>query len=44
MGATATSAEVQIEFLPASVDRFNRSLAIALAPLIEDRTRRQRLA
>jgi hypothetical protein len=44
MGATAASAEVQIEFLPASVGRFNRSLAIALAPLIEDRTRRQRLA
>lgn len=44
MGATAASAEVQIEFLPGSVGRFNRSLAIALAPLIEDRTRRQRLA
>jgi len=43
MGATAASAEVQIEFLPASVGRFNRSLAVALAPLIEDRTRRQRL-
>ncbi len=40
MGATAASAEVQIEFLPASVGRLDRSLAIALAPLIEDRARR----
>jgi hypothetical protein len=42
MGATAASAEVQIEFLPASDDRFDRSLAIALAPLLEERARRSR--
>ena len=42
MGATAASAEVQIEFLPASVGRFDRSLAIALAPLLEERARRSR--
>jgi len=42
MGATAASAEVQIEFLPASDGRFDRSLAIALAPLLEERARRSR--
>ena len=42
MGATAASAEVQIEFLPASDGRFDRSLAIALAPLLEERARRAR--
>ena len=42
MGATAASAEVQIEFLPASEGRFDRSLAIALAPLLEERARRSR--
>jgi hypothetical protein len=44
MGATAASAEVQIEFLPAAVGRLNRSLAIALAPLVEERARRRRRA
>ena len=44
MGATAASAEVQIEFLPASDGKLDRSLAIALAPLIEERTRRSRTA
>ena len=42
MGATAASAEVQIEFLPASDGRFDRSLAVALAPLLEERARRAR--
>jgi hypothetical protein len=42
MGATAASAEVQIEFLPASEGRFDRSLGIALAPLLEERSRRSR--
>ena len=42
MGATAASAEVQIEFLPASDSRFDRSLAIALTPLLEERARRSR--
>ena len=42
MGATAASAEVQLEFLPASDGRFDRSLAIALAPLVEERARRSR--
>ena len=42
MGATAASAEVQIEFLPASDGRLERSLAIALAPIIEERARRAR--
>jgi hypothetical protein len=42
MGATAASAEVQIEFLPASDGRFDRSLVIALAPLLEERARRSR--
>ena len=42
MGATAASAEVQIEFLPASEGRFDRSLGIALAPLVEERSRRSR--
>jgi hypothetical protein len=31
---------VQIEFLPASDGRLERSLAIALAPIIEERARR----
>jgi hypothetical protein len=31
MGATAASAEVQIEFLPPSDGRLDRSLAVALA-------------
>ena len=44
MGATAASAEVQIEFLSAAVGRLNRSLAIALAPLVEERARRRRWA
>ena len=42
MGATAARAEVQIEFLPASDGRLERSLAIALAPIIEERARRAR--
>jgi hypothetical protein len=42
MGATAASAEVQIEFLPPSDGKFERSLAIALAPLVEERARRSR--
>ena len=42
MGATAASAEVQIEFLPASDGRLERSLAVALAPIIEERARRAR--
>jgi hypothetical protein len=42
MGATAASAEVQIEFLPASDGKLDRSLVIALAPLLEERTRRSR--
>jgi hypothetical protein len=42
MGATAASSEVQVEFLPARAQTFDRSLAIALAPIIEDRTRRAR--
>ena len=42
MGATAASAEVQLEFLPASEGKFDRSLAIALAPLVEERARRSR--
>lgn len=43
MGATAASAEVQIEFLPAAGGTFDRSLAIALAPLVEERARYRRL-
>jgi hypothetical protein len=42
MGATAAGAEVQIEFRPAWPGTINRSLAIALAPILEDRTRRAR--
>ena len=42
MGATAASAEVQLEFLPAAVRSFDRSLVVALAPLVEERTRHRR--
>jgi hypothetical protein len=42
MGATAASAEVQIEFLTASDGRLDRTLAVALAPLLEERARRSR--
>ena len=42
MGTTAASAEVQIEFLPASEGRLDRALAIALAPLVEHQVRRGR--
>ena len=42
MGATAASAEVQIEFLPPSDGRLDRTLAVALMPLLEERARRSR--
>jgi hypothetical protein len=42
MGASAASAEVQIEFLPAVDGRLDRTLAIALAALVEHQARRSR--
>lgn len=44
MGTTAASAEVQVEFLPAAEGRLDRTLAIALAPLVEHQVRRGRRA
>jgi hypothetical protein len=42
LGATAASSEVEIEFLSASDDVFDRTFAIALAPIVEHKTRRSR--
>ena len=41
-GATPAVGEVDIEFLPAGDRRFDRALAVALAPILEDDARRAR--
>jgi hypothetical protein len=42
VGLTVGSSEMEVEFLPAGEERFDRALAMALAPILEDRVRRAR--